>query len=256
MRIFSSNFFGICLLGMSLVLGGSVLTGCKKEPKETTPVLRVVSSVDYVPYEFYRNAEIVGFDIDLVKAIAEKLKYTVEIKDLPFESILASLQSNQADLAISSISNTEERRKSVDFSNNYHANGPCLVLLENDESVSLQETKGKTVGVQAGSTHEIFVKEGHGKAYQWTLRAMEKIPDLVQDLKAGRIFGALMGEEEATGLIETYPGLKKLSIPGEKVSMAIAFPKGSPLVARVNEAIKELEENGTLEVLQKKWLRH
>ena len=142
MKFFLRSFGSLSFFCFALFL-----SGCKEEKDPS--VLHVVSCIDYVPFEFHRGGEYVGFDIDLIKLVAKKLNLSVKIKDLPFESLLGALQTGKTDLAISSISNTEERRKVVDFSIDYYSSGHCLLLLDKASIESLKDTKGSKIGVQA-----------------------------------------------------------------------------------------------------------
>jgi len=106
------------LFGFALILISSfVLSACASEPS-----LTVLTSSGYEPYEMVdESGELIGFDIDLMEAIAEELGVKLVWQDVNFDGILASLQSKTADLAIAGISPTEERALTVDFSNVYYS---------------------------------------------------------------------------------------------------------------------------------------
>ncbi len=241
--------FLICLL---------LLSGCKedknsaKETKDT--VITVVTSADYPPFEYYINSEMVGFEIDLMKAIAKELKRDVIFQDVPFESIIGSLQSARADLAISGLSATEDRKKFVDFSAHY--NESKTVILTDDSSIkTIHDLKGKMIGVQMGTTYETNLKEWQQKVENLQIQSLSKVPDLIQNFKAKRIVGIMLGIGEAKAILEQIKGLRIVDVPDTDVFYAIAFPKGSPLLASVNAAIEKLKANGTMKVLQDKWLK-
>jgi ABC-type amino acid transport substrate-binding protein len=241
--------FLICLL---------LLSGCKEDKnsaKETkNTVITVVTSADYPPFEYYINSEMVGFEIDLMKAIAKELKRDVVFQDVPFESIIGSLQSARADLAISGLSATEDRKKFVDFSAHY--NESKTVILTDDSSIkTTHDLKGKMIGVQMGTTYETNLKEWQQKVENLQIQSLSKVPDLIQNFKAKRIVGIMLGIGEAKAILEQIKELRIVDVPDTDVFYAIAFPKGSPLLASVNAAIEKLKANGTMKVLQDKWLK-
>lgn len=235
----------------------SLLIGCKDDKKteagKNAP-LAVAVSADYPPFEYYKDGKIVGFEIDLMNAIGKELKRDVIFQDLPFESILGALQSKRVDLSISCLSATPERAKVVDFS--VHYNTSKTVLITDDVSIkSMNDLKGKTVGVQLGSTNEICLKEWLPKVAGMKMQSLSKVPDLIQNLKVKRIVGIVLGETEAYAVMNEVKGLQMIDIPNTEFSSAIAFPKGSALVASVNQAIQKMQTDGLLKALQDKWLR-
>ena len=235
----------------------SLLIGCKDDKKpeagKNAP-LTVAVSADYPPFEYYKDGKIVGFDIDLMNAIGKELKRDVTFQDLPFESILGALQSKRVDLSISCLSATPERAKVIDFS--VHYNTSKTVLITDDVSIkSMDDLKGKTVGVQLGSTNEICLKEWLPKVAGMKIQSLSKVPDLIQNLKVKRIVGIVLGETEAYAVMNEVKGLQMVEIPNTEFSSAIAFPKGSTLVASVNEVIQKMQKDGSLKVLQDKWLK-
>lgn len=120
----------LAVASLSTLFAVGVATGCASPggedaaEAEGSKVLVMATSADYPPYEFYQTAdgegEPVGFDIDIAKAITEKLGYTLEIKDMDFNGIIPALQSERADFAMAGMTPTEERKQSVDFSQIYY----------------------------------------------------------------------------------------------------------------------------------------
>ena len=235
----------------------SLLIGCKDDKKpeagKNAP-LTVAVSADYPPFEYYKDGKIVGFEIDLMNAIGKELKRDVTFQDLPFESILGALQSKRVDLSISCLSATPERAKVIDFS--VHYNTSKTVLITDDVSIkSMDDLKEKTVGVQLGSTNEICLKEWLPKVADMKMQSLSKVPDLIQNLKVKRIVGIVLGETEAYAVMNEVKGLQMIEIPNTEFSSAIAFPKGSGLVASINEVIQKMQKDGSLKALQDKWLK-
>lgn len=235
----------------------SLLIGCKDNKKTETgknAPLIVATSADYPPFEYYKDGKIIGFEIDLMNAIAKELKRDVTFQDLPFDNILGALQSKRVDLAISGISATVERAKVVDFTTHY--NTSKTVLITDDATINnMNDLKGKTVGVQMGSTYESCMKEWMHKITDMKVQSLTKVPDLIQNLKTKRIAGISLGITEANAIMNEVKGLKMIEVPDTEVSYAIALPKGSALVASVNQVIQKMQKDGSLKALQEKWLK-
>lgn len=246
-----------CLSSLfSALLILTALVGCKDEKKETDAqtAIVVVTSADYPPFEFYQNGEMVGFEIDLMKAIAKELKRDIKFQDLPFDSIIGSLQAKRVDMAISGISATEERAKVVDFTTHYNES-KSVIIIDDATINTMSDLKGKIVGVQMGSTYESCLKEWQSKVEDLQIQSLTKVPDLIQNLKVKRIVGIALGVTEANAVMAQVKGLRMINIPDTEISYAIAVPKGSELTAQINSVIEKMKKDGSLKALQDKWLK-
>ena len=110
------------------------LCGCTKNDNE----LVMVTEAGFAPFEFYKNNEIVGVDIDIANAIADKLGKKLVIKDVAFDSIINEVKSGKADIGAAGISYTEERSKQVSFSNDYFTS-KIVVIIKNTEEDNLTQ---------------------------------------------------------------------------------------------------------------------
>lgn len=230
------------------------LTACEKKPVEKD-TLTVVTSADYPPFEYFVDGKIVGFEIDVVTEIGKRLGKKIEFKDMSFDAILGALKSGRADMAASCLSATPERIKSVDFSVTFHDDSRVLVCPETSSVKAIMDLVGNVVGVQSGSTHETFAqKELPSLVRDAKSKSLAKIPDLLQDMKAGRISCVMMGSTEAVGVMAQHPGLKSIAVPSDNAGFGIAFPKNSPLTEKVSAIIKAMLADGTMETLKKKWI--
>lgn len=246
----ASSLFAI--LTTSIVL----LTGCGEDKKTSNKDRLIIgTSADYAPYEFFKDGKITGFDIELIEKISEKLGKTAEVKDMSFDAILGALQTKRIDVAISSITPTEERQKAVDFSDPYFDAGKVLVCRSELNIHSTADLNGTVVGVQLGSVYETYANgELRDLAPGVEVRSLGKIPDLVQDLKSGRLSCLIVGTTEGTSLAKTHTGLVAIPLSTSDSTIAIAAPKGSPLISEINKVLDEFKQDGTLDSLKKKWL--
>ncbi len=240
----------------ALLAGLVLLTGCSddKGQKSDEKTLTVATSADYPPFEFFKDGKIVGFDIDMITAVGEKMGRKVVIKDMSFDAILGSLQSNRVDAAVASMTPTEERLKAIDFSNVYLSTGKALVCSDTSSIRSTADLSGAVVGVQAGSTHETYVNEELRKnTDNLEIKSLSKVPDLVQELKSRRISCIVLGTSEAKTLMANHSGMRLVELPTKETGSAIGLPKGSPLLPEINQALEALIKDGTIEKLKQKW---
>lgn len=235
---------------LTLVAVATSLIACKTEEKTDSDTLVVGLSADYPPFEYFKNGHIVGFDVSLIEALAKKIGKTVKIKDMNFDGIIAALQSNRIDVAISAISATPERKNAVDFTNTYYSGSIVMVCPQDSNIHAIEDLKGKTIGLQSGSIYEPYANgDLRAKLGALTVKTLPKIPDLIQDMKARRISCLIMGKTEADKIASEQPGLVVYPIDGTEVDMAIALPKGSPLKDKLDAALAEMKADGSLEHL-------
>ncbi|MGG6297141.1 transporter substrate-binding domain-containing protein [Leptolyngbya sp. AN02str] len=229
-------------------------TGGTAATDDATRTLTMATSADYPPYEFIDSSsgsqEIVGFDIDIAKAITERLGYGLTIDNIDFNGLIPALQSNRADFVMAGMTPTEERKQNVDFSTIYFEAQNTIVARQGSGLTTAESLNGKTVGVQLGSIQEGAAREIEGI----NLKSLNRINEIVQELKSGRIEAAIVEDTVAQGYIEANPDLEFNVIPNDGESgSAIAFPKGSELLAEFDPILQEMIENGTIEQLAQKW---
>ncbi|NJR65418.1 MAG: transporter substrate-binding domain-containing protein [Leptolyngbyaceae cyanobacterium CRU_2_3] len=246
---------------LTAIVAVSIVTACN--PNSTTSgsgsnssskSLTMATSADYPPFEFVStaggNQEIIGFDVDIAKAITEKLGYSLQIQNIDFNALLSSLQSKRADFVMAGMTPTEERKKNVDFSEIYYEAKNTIVAKKGSNLIAVAGLKGKNVGVQLGSIQEELAKKIQGL----TPVSLNRISELVQELKTGRIDAVIMEDTVAKGFTASNPDLEFNVIPNEGVAgSAIAFPKGSALPPEFNPVLKEMIESGKIEELVVKW---
>ncbi|MDF0727369.1 basic amino acid ABC transporter substrate-binding protein [Cytobacillus sp. S13-E01] len=249
------NFLKTAVIAIVLV---SILAACGQDSKSTNgddkKVLVMGTSADFPPFETRdTNGEIVGFDIDLAKYIANELGYELEIKDMSFDGLIGALQAKRVDFVASGMSATEKRKESVDFSTEYHRSGEMFVTLKDSDITSIEGMNGKKIGVQLGTIQE----EGANKIAEeidLEVKTLNKVPDLIQELKSGRVDAVYLDKTVAQGYVKELD-LAGFNDPNESTpGMAIAFPKDSEIVDSFTKVIDEMQENGELEKIAKKWL--
>ncbi|MDP4161633.1 MAG: transporter substrate-binding domain-containing protein, partial [Bacillota bacterium] len=187
------------------ILGACGTTGNKQTAGEKAGkgknVLIMGTSADYPPFEYIetgKSGDIIGFDADLAKALASKLGYKVEIKDIDFSGLIQSLKSGQVDLVLAGMTPTDKRKKNVDFSDIYYMANHMIVSKKDSGIQKVEDLKGKTVGVQLGSIQEGKAKDIN-KTIPIKIENRNRIPDLIEELKAGRFDAAIIEDTVAKG---------------------------------------------------------
>ncbi|WP_028399116.1 transporter substrate-binding domain-containing protein [Ectobacillus panaciterrae] len=243
------------LLASLLVIG--VLGACaKKEDGGKKKVLTMGTSADYKPYEYVDSAksdQIIGFDVDVAKYIGKELGYEIKITDMDFNGLLTAMEAKKVDFVMAGMTPTEKRKKNADFTDIYFV-AKNLVISKNGAIQKVEDLKGKTVGVQTGSIQEGKAKDMQ-KTTDFKITDRSRIPELFEELKAGRVDAIIVEDTVAKGYLTKLTELKSIEIPeaAEEAGSAIAFPKGSKETAEFNKVIKKMKENGEMEKLTKKW---
>lgn len=233
-----------------------LLSGCDdpKESGNSQNVIMVGTSADMPPFEFFKDQEIVGYDIDVIRAVAKKMDKQIRIQDMDFSALIPALQSGRIQIAISSLTPNPERRQVIDFSKPYLTLPLAIIARGNDDLSNVENLQGKIIGVQLGSTHEQYARELAEKS-SITIKSLNKLPELIESLKNGHVDGVILETTTALSFQENNPQLKIFLLSDLDVSFSIAFPKGSDLVDEVNEAIEALRAEGVLEKLRDKWFK-
>ena len=152
--------------------------------------LVVGTSADYPPYEFHKEIDgkdqIVGFDIEIAKQFAKDLGVELEIKDMAFDGLLVALQADKVDMIFAGMTPTDERKQNADFSDIYYTATHRFIVRSGDETAitSMEDLKGKKIGVQKGSIQEDIAKDNFDAE---NIKSLDKVTDLVLDLKNNKV---------------------------------------------------------------------
>lgn len=216
--------------------------------------LVVGANVGNVPWEFQdKSGAVVGFEIDLVNEIGKRLDQPVKIVNIPFNGLFSAVQSGRIDMAVSSITITQKRLQSVSFAQPYYDSDQSLTATAASGIKGLADLKGKVVGVDTGSTGDIWATKNKDKYGISDIRRFEGLQPAMLDLVAGRIDGYISDIPALLYYVKDKPNLKVVErIPtGEKYS--VMFAKDSPLASQVSDIIGKLKGEGFLADLHKKW---
>ncbi|WEK54067.1 MAG: ABC transporter substrate-binding protein/permease [Candidatus Cohnella colombiensis] len=233
-----------------------IASAASDEPIPAKHKLIMGTSPDYPPYESIdakSNGEIVGMDIDIAKAITSKLGYELEIASMDFNGLIAALQTHRVDFVMSGMSVTEERKLSVAFSDSYYTARNTIVSRADDNFETVEQLSGKLVGAQLGSTQDLFAETIEGAS----LKKLNKIADLIQELNSDRIDAAIVEDAVAIEMVLANPKLVMnfLPVAEEENGYSIAFPQQSQLVESFNNALQQMRESGELGQIIDHWFQ-
>lgn len=256
--------FGIMLIGILAACGGSDDSKEADAPAEEggteeatggdKDVYTVATDNGYVPFEYIdeESGELVGFDIDLMNAVAEEAGVEIEFETLEFDGIVAGVGSGRFDAAIAGMTITDERKESIDFTQPYYEAGLILAVTEDNEDIkSIEDVEGKTIATRTGSTSQEYLTENT----EAKIEAFPGIIEAYQNVLAGRSDAVLYDLPNVLYYSETEAE-GKLKTVGEKLTgedYGIAFPKGSELRDQFDDALTAIKENGTYDDIYEEW---
>lgn len=218
---------------------------------ETTGTLVMATNAEFPPYEFHEGGEIVGIDVDIAAAIAKEMGMGFEVEDVAFDSIIPEVQSGKADFGAAGMTVTEDRKQSVDFSDTYATATQVIIVTEDSEIAAPADLEGKTIGVQLGTTGDIYACD----IADATVEQYNKGFEAVQALTQGKIDAVIIDGEPAKVFVEQNEGLKILDEAFTTEEYAICVKKGNTeLLEGINAAIANLKESGELDKIVAKYI--
>lgn len=245
------------VLAVAMIASVAMLTGCgeKKGGK-----LTMATNAYFAPYEYYDGSEIVGIDVEIAKAIADKLGMELEVVDIEFDSIITGVQTGKYDMGMAGMTVTDERKESVDFSDSY-ATGIQSVIVKEDSAIKtvddiLDEKATYKIGVQLSTTGDIYVTDDLGDAAADRVVEYQTGNDAVSALSAGKVDAVVIDNEPAKAYVAATSGLKILDTEYVSEDYAICFAKNNTeLKDKVNGALKELIADGTVKNIIAKYIK-
>ena len=216
--------------------------------------LKIGANIGNLPWEFQdAKGDTVGFEIDLAKEVAKRLGAEATFVNIPFTGLFAAVQSGQIDAAVSSITITPKRLASVSFAQPYYDSDQSLTVMAKSGITGLKGLAGKTVGVDTGSTGDIYATAHQAEDKFADIRRYEGLAPAMLDLAAGRIDGYISDIPALQYYVKDKPAYKVVErIPtGERYS--IMFAKDSPLVGKVDAVLTTLKSEGFIAKLHEKW---
>jgi polar amino acid transport system substrate-binding protein len=244
-------------------LGVSACSALEDEPTSSTraPViikdgsLTVCTDIPYEPFEFEKDGKSIGFDIDLVDEVAKRLKLQPAVVDTGFDEIASgeSLNEGQCDVAISAMTITGDRARVLDFSSPYFNASQAMVVVKGSGLSSLAALSGRKIGVQSGTTGELYVTDNAPADAQ--IVPVEDSAAMDAAIKNGQVDAAVYDNTVVGGVIANNPNLQVAAEfdTGEQYGMAVKKDGNVDLLRTINDVLADLKHNGGYDTIYAKW---
>ncbi|MBA3234240.1 MAG: basic amino acid ABC transporter substrate-binding protein [Propionibacteriales bacterium] len=248
--------------GVALML---TLAGCSTEKDKTEldsgeklikdGTLTVCTHLPYKPFQSNKGDDVVGFDVDLMDLVAEKLGVKQQIFDTPFEGIQSgqSLNTGKCDVAAAGMTITEERQKVIDFSDPYFDATQALLVKKGSGITSLEDLDGKSLAVQEATTGALYAED---KAPEGTeIRSFEDLALLTTAVQTGQVDagindnGVLYDFAKSNSDVEVATEFDT----GEQYGFAVEKDANAGLLDTINEVLAGAKDDGTYDKIYKKW---
>ena len=222
--------------------------------------LHMATNAAFPPYEMTDDSGgFEGIDVEIAEKIAAKLGLELVVDDMDFSSVLTSVQGGKADIAMAGLTVTPDRQKNVDFTDSY-ATGVQVVIVPEDSDIKTIDdlAKDKMIGTQEGTTGFIYCSDtpengGFGEDH---VIAYTNGATAIQALLAGKVNAVIIDSQPAKEFVAANDGLKILETEFVSEDYAIGVSKDNPeLLEAVNNALKELIEDGTVQEILDKYIK-
>ncbi|WP_449277951.1 ABC transporter substrate-binding protein/permease [Leucobacter sp. GX24907] len=206
----------------------------------------IATDTTFAPFEFREGGELVGIDMDLLQAIAERENFEVDIQSLGFQAAVSAVTSGQADGVIAGMSITDERKETFDFSDPYFDSGIQMAVAENSDVQGYEDLAGETVVAKGGSEGESEAKK-LAEEYDFTVKALDQSTSLIESVKNGSAAAVFDDYPVLKYGIEQGNGLKVVTdkIPAGQYGFAVAKGENADLLQAFDDGLAELKEDGT-----------
>lgn len=235
-------------------LSATLLAGFMAVSSAQAQDISVAFLSDLQPFGFIQDGRHVGFDLDLWAEIAKDIGVRYEIVSMDFGAMIPALQTGNIDAALASMFVNDTRRQVIDFSDTYYISAYGVLVHKDDQSIRVpMDLAEKSIATVTGGEAAVWISQNLPNA-QVTL--FPNLTNSFLEFQAGRVdsviydyptlayYAATEGASNSRVLEETI---------GDQSDVAIAFPKGSELVGKVNESLAMMRADGRYDALHVKW---
>ncbi|MFB4349444.1 amino acid ABC transporter substrate-binding protein/permease [Microbacterium sp. CR_7] len=241
----------------AFIAAGAVLGGATAATADTTGETYVIGTdTTFAPFEFTSpEGDLVGIDMDLLRAIAEDQGFEVEIRQLGFDAAVQALQANQVDAVMAGMSITDERKQTFDFSDPYFTSGIQLGVLDSSDIQSLDDLDGKAVAVKTGTQGQTFAEENQDE-YGFRITPYQDTTDMVDAVKAGQAVGYFEDFPVLAYGIQQGSGFRLVGEPelGGEYGFAVNKGMNPELIEMFNAGLKNLQDSGEYDEIVDRYL--
>ncbi len=226
--------------------GGNAAT----EKDGATAKLTMATNAEFPPFEYLEGEEIVGADVDIAKAIAEKLGMELEITNIDFDAALTGAATGKYDMAVAGITANEERKKNMNFTDDYYKASQAIIVMADSEIKVAADLTGKKISCQEGTTGEQYLLDN-----SYDIQSFKTGAEAIAALTAGKVDAVVIDNAVAKALSAKQEG--KTVVLDEALTQenyAIALKLGNTeLTEKINAALKELKDSGELAKIFEKY---
>lgn len=221
--------------------------------------LKVATEAGFMPFEFVneKTGELLGFDMDLIRAVGQTMDLKVEIDNISWDGLIPALLNKNYDLLIAGITITKERAASVDFSTPYFESVLTIITKDSITDVeSLEDLNGKIAAVQISTTGDFEASDLVDAGDLKSVARFDTVPDAMQAVIIGAADVVIIDLPVAQSYLEANPAapLKHVGPVSENEFYGIVVHKeNKELLAKINAALAQLENDGTYEQIYEKW---
>ena len=236
------------LLAVCLIAGISACGGSGGDDNQ----LIMATNANFPPYEYHEGGEIVGIDVEIAQAIAEKLDKELKIEDMEFGAIIDAVASGKADMGVAGMTVREDRLENANFSDPYTTATQVIIVQEGSDITEADHLADKSVGVQENTTGDSFVSDDYPDA---DVQRYKNGADAVQALVQGKVDAVVIDNEPAKAYVAANEGLTIL--PGnwvEEQYCAAVNEGNTALQNAINTALNELMDDGTVQEILDKYI--
>ncbi|MBS4275442.1 basic amino acid ABC transporter substrate-binding protein [Campylobacter vulpis] len=250
-KIFS--IFLVALTSLFVVACGDSKTPTPSADTNVSLSLKVGTAPNYKPFDYKEDAKLTGLDIDLVNEIAKREGIELTWVEMSFDGLIPALKTGKIDMIASAMSATEERRKSVDFSDVYYTTKNLYIKKKDNEALnSKEDLEGKIIGVQLGT-----LQEPAAKAIKDTkVQSNESLSVMIMELKEGKIDAVIADKDVAKGFLKENADLIEFfeeEDGSEGFSFAFDKDKQKEAIEKFNKGLKDLKADGTYDKILAKY---
>lgn len=243
----------VIILSMICVLGISM--NVRAQEKRT---LTVGTNAEYAPFDYLdENGNITGFDIDLIEAIAKSQDIEIVWRDLPFDSLIGSMEAGDLDVIAAAIGPTSERKKSVDFSDVYYTGSQSIICRKGNDIKTFKDLAGLKVAVLEGSTADLIASgenQDYGIVEDAQVVRFKNASSAVMELLNGGVDAILIDSIMAENFCRQTEGLIQTVVKGTENDSVFCAQKGnSEMLTIINTGLAEIRENGTYDEIYEKY---
>ena len=237
---------------MVVLIGICMVCLCACGGSGSSKKLVMATNAAFPPYEMVENNEIVGIDPEIAKLIADDLGMELVIEDMAFDSIIAAVQTGKADIAMAGMTVTEDRKQNINFTVPYTEAAQVIVVKKDSTIASPDDLTGLTIGVQIGTTGDIYAEdienatiERYSKYFE-AINALnqDKIDAVIVDREPGKVF---VSENEDLKMIDEEFTLEEYAIGVNK--------EDTELLEKINASLEKLQAEGKIDEIINKYIK-